>query len=148
MKEKLKQIKNSINRSNNSKYGFLLSIVALVEIIMIISVSTFSWVETISSIKISNEGKVGTIDTYTFTDALVGVGSDYNKSIDLSDYFRASGNAHLSAASSADGVNFFFPKVANANGSSSSSTYRKGTLNDKNTNYISFSFKVTAKILF
>ena len=63
MKEKLKQIKNSINRSNNSKYGFLLSIVALVEIIMIISVSTFSWVETISSIKISNEGKVGTIDT-------------------------------------------------------------------------------------
>lgn len=145
MKEKLKQIKNSINRSNNSKYGFLLSIVALVEIIMIISVSTFSWVETISSIKISNEGKVGTIDTYTFTDALVGVGSDYNKSIDLSEYFRASGNAHLSAASSKDGVNFFFPKVANANGSSSSSTYRKGTLNDKNTNYISFSFKVTAK---
>lgn len=145
MKEKLKQIKNSINRSNNSKYGFLLSIVALVEIIMIISVSTFSWVETISSIKISNEGKVGTIDTYTFTDALVGVGSDYNKSIDLSEYFRASGNAHLSVASSKDGVNFFFPKVANANGSSSSSTYRKGTLNDKNTNYISFSFKVTAK---
>lgn len=145
MKEKLKQIKNSINRSNNSKYGFLLSIVALVEIIMIISVSTFSWVETISSIKISNEGKVGTIDTYTFTDALVGVGSDYNKSIDLSDYFRASGNAHLSAASSADGVNFFFPKVANASDSSSSSKYRKGTLNDKNTNYISFSFKVTAQ---
>lgn len=145
MKEKLKRIKNSINRSNNSKYGFLLSIVALVEIIMIIAVSTFSWVETISSIKISNEGKVGTIDTYTFTDALVGVGSDYNKSIDLSNYFRASGNVHLSAASSADGVNFFFPKVANASGNSSTSTYRKGTLDDKNTNYLSFSFKVTAK---
>lgn len=44
MKEKLIQIKNSINRSNHSKYGFMLSVVALVEIIMIIAVSTFSWV--------------------------------------------------------------------------------------------------------
>lgn len=138
MKEKLIQIKNSINRSNHSKYGFMLSVVALVEIIMIIAVSTFSWVETISSIKISNDGRPAAIDTYTFTDARVGVGEDYNKTIDLSNYFRASGNAHLSAASSADGVNFFFPKIA-------SKAYRKGTINDKNTNYISFAFKVTAK---
>lgn len=143
MKEKLRQIKNSINRSNNSKYGFLLSIVALVEIIMIISVSTFSWVETISSIKISNDGRTAAIDTYTYTDANVGVGPEFNQAIDLSNYFRASGNAHLSAASSADGVNFFFPKVAGFG--SSATAYRKGTINDKNTNYISFSFKVTAK---
>lgn len=142
MKEKLIQIKNSINRSNHSKYGFMLSVVALVEIIMIIAVSTFSWVETISSIKISNDGRPAAIDTYTFTDARVGVGSDYNKTIDLSNYFRASGNAHLSAASSADGVNFFFPRIASAG--SSAKAYRKGTINDKNTNYISFSFKVTA----
>lgn len=143
MKEKLRRIKNSINRSSHSKYGFLLSIVALVEIIMIIAVSTFSWVETISSIKISNDGRQADIDTYTYTDANVGVGSDYNKTIDLSNYFRASGNAHLSAASSADGVNFFFPQIASVG--SSAKAYRKGTINDKNTNYISFSFKVTAK---
>lgn len=143
MKEKLIQIKNSINRSNHSKYGFMLSVVALVEIIMIIAVSTFSWVETISSIKISNDGRPAAIDTYTYTDAHVGVGSDYNKAIDLSNYFRASGNAHLSAASSADGINFFFPRIASAG--SSAKAYRKGTINDKNTNYISFAFKVTAK---
>lgn len=141
MKEKLCEIKNSINRSSHSKYGFLLSIVALVEIIMIIAVSTFSWVETISSIKISNEGKIARIDTYTYTDAEVG--SSYNEPINLSDYFRASGNAHLSAASSADGVNFFFPRVASLGGKAQA--FRKGTINDKNTNYISFSFKVTAK---
>lgn len=143
MKEKLRQIKNSLNQSSHSKYGFVLSVVALVEIIMIISVSTFSWVETISSIKISNDGRVSVIDTYTYTDANVGVGSDYNKTIDLSKYFRASGNAHLSAASSADGVNFFFPKIASAG--SSANAYRKGTIDDKNTNYISFSFKVKAE---
>lgn len=142
MKEKLIQIKNSINRSNHSKYGFILSVVALVEIIMIIAVSTFSWVETISSIRISNDGMPAAIDTYTYTDARVGVGSDYNKTIELSKYFRASGEAHLSAASSADGVNFFFPKIASVG--SAAKSYRKGTVNDKNTNYISFSFKVTA----
>lgn len=141
MKEKLCEIKNSINRSSHSKYGFLLSIVALVEIIMIIAVSTFSWVETISSIKISNEGKIAQIDTYTYTDAEVG--SNYNEPINLSDYFRASGNAHLSAASSADGLNFFFPRVASVG--NKAQAFRKGTINDKNTNYISFSFKVTAK---
>lgn len=143
MKEKLIQIKNSLNRSNNSKYGFLLSVVALIEILMIILVSTFSWVETISSIKISNDGVTAAIDTYTYTDASVGIGSGYNQKIDLSKYFRESGNAHLSAASSADGVNFFFPKVA-AFGSAAKA-YRKGTINDKNTNYISFSFRVTAE---
>lgn len=141
MKEKLCEIKNSINRSSHSKYGFLLSIVALVEIIMIIAVSTFSWVETISSIKISNEGKIAQIDTYTYTDAEVG--SNYNEPINLSDYFRASGNAHLSAASSADGLNFFFPRVASVG--NNAQAFRKGTINDKNTNYISFSFKVKAK---
>lgn len=140
MKEKLCKIKNSINRSSHSKYGFLLSIVALVEIIMIIAVSTFSWVETISSIKISNEGKIAQIDTYTYTDAEVG--SSYNEPINLSDYFRASGNAHLSAASSADGLNFFFPRVASVG--NNAQAFRKGTINDKNTNYISFSFKVKA----
>lgn len=141
MKEKLCEIKNSINRSSHSKYGFLLSIVALVEIIMIIAVSTFSWVETISSIKISNEGKIAQIDTYTYTDAEVG--SNYNEPINLSDYFRASGNAHLSAASSADGLNFFFPRVARVG--NKAQAFRKGTINDKNTNYISFSFKVKAE---
>lgn len=142
MKEKLILIKDSINKRSHSKYGFMLSVVALVEIIMIIAVSTFSWVETISSIKISNDGRPAAIDTYTYTDARVGIGSDYNKTIDLSKYFRASGNAHLSAASSADGINFFFPKLASAG--SKAKAYRRGTINDKNTNYISFSFKVTA----
>lgn len=142
MKEKLSAIKNALLKKKKSRYGWLLSIVALVEVAMILLVSTYAWVETISSIRISNSDKIGKIDTYTYTDVLVGSGSEYNQQIDLSQYFRASGNVHMASASSADGQNFFFPQVAKTGGSTFDSRYRMGGINDKNTNYISFSFRV------
>lgn len=142
MKEKLSAIKNALLKKKKSRYGWLLSLVALVEVAMILLVSTYAWVETISSIRISNSNKIGTIDTYTYTDVLVGSGSEYNQQIDLSQYFRASGNVHMASASSADGQNFFFPQVAKTGDSTFDSRYRRGGINDKNTNYISFSFKV------
>ncbi len=142
MKEKLSAIKNALLKKKKSRYGWLLSLVALVEVAMILLVSTYAWVETISSIRISNSDKIGKIDTYTYTDVLVGSGSEYNQQIDLSQYFRASGNVHMASASSADGQNFFFPQVAKTGGSAFDSRYRRGGINDKNTNYISFSFRV------
>lgn len=142
MKEKLCAIKNALTKKNKSRYGLLLSVVALIEVLMILLVSTYSWVETISSIEITNA--IGKIDTYTYTNAEIGTGSGYSGTpIDLEQYFRASGNVHLATASSADGDNFFFPQVANAGAKSNS--YRKGTINDKNTNYIRFSCRVQAK---
>lgn len=141
MKEKFYAIKNAITKKNKSRYGLLLSVVALIEVLMILLVSTYSWVETISSIKITNA--IGKIDDYIFTNAEIGIGSEYaSKAINLEKYFRASGNVHLALASSANGNDFFFPQVANA--SANSNPYRKGNLNDKNTNYISFSFNVIA----
>lgn len=142
MKEKLSAIKNALLKKKKSRYGWLLSLVALVEVAMILLVSTYAWVETISSIRISNSDKIGKIDTYTYTDVLVGSGSEYNQQIDLSQYFRASGNVHMASASSADGQNFFFPQVAKTGDSTFDSRYRRGGINDKNTNYISFSFRV------
>ena len=144
MKEKFYAIKNAITKKNKSRYGLLLSVVALIEVLMILLVSTYSWVETISSIKITNA--IGKIDDYIFTNAEIGIGSEYaSKAINLEKYFRASGNVHLALASSANGNDFFFPQVANASANSNNSNpYRKGNLNDKNTNYISFSFNVIA----
>lgn len=142
MREKLLQLKKTVKKNTKSRYGFLLSAVALVEVIMILVVSTFAWVETISSIKISNA--LGSIKTYVYTNAEVGTGTGYSgQPINLSDYFLASGNIHLSSASSANGEDFYFPQVDNAN--ALSNLYRKGSVNDKNTNYISFSFRVQAK---
>lgn len=142
MKEKLMALKKGISKKNKSQFGWLLSIVALVEVAMILIVSTYSWVETISSIEITNS--VGMVDDYTYTNALVGTGEGYSgQPINLAKYFRASGNVHMASASSKDGREFFFPQIAKTG--TAHNNYRKGNLNDKNTNYISFSFKVTAK---
>lgn len=143
MKKKLLSIKSALSKKNKSRYGWLITVVALVEIAMILLISTFSWVETISSIRISNISNPANIDTYTYTDAWIGTGSDYNQPIDLSKYFRASGNVHMASASSKDGKEFFFPQIAKTGTDSSlDNRYRKGSINDKNTNYLSFSFKV------
>lgn len=142
MKEKLLSIKDKLSKKNNSRYGWLISLVALVEVAMILIVSTYSWVETISSIEITNSA--GYVDDYTYTNALVGTGEGYSgQPIDLAKYFRASGNVHMASASSKDGREFFFPQIAKTG--AADNNYRKGNINDKNTNYISFSFKVTAK---
>ncbi len=141
MKEKFCAIKNALSKKNKSRYGILLSVVALIEVLMILLVSTYSWVETISSIEITNSA--GQVDDYTFTNALVGTGEGFSgQPIDLAKYFRASGNVHLASASSRDGLNFFFPQLAKTG--STENKFRKGNINDKNTNYISFSFKVQA----
>lgn len=138
MKEKLMQIKNALPHMKSKKRNIALSIVALVQIIAILIASTYSWVETVSTIKLSGSGQ---IDTYTMTDAVVN-SSLQNQVVDLKKYFKPAGNMHLSAASSANGVDMYFPTVASTG--TVDATYRKGDVNDKNVNYISFSFNVKA----
>lgn len=122
--------------------SMILSIVALVEVLAIAVVSVSAWVETISTIKIDLNN--GTIDNYVFTNANIGYGKGYDeKTIDLTKYFRQAGDVHLASATSANGTDIYFPTLA-ANGESSGA-YRKATVNDKNVNYIDFSFNVTAK---
>lgn len=122
--------------------SMILSIVALVEVLAIAIVSVSAWVETISTIKLDLNN--GTIDNYVFTNANIGYGNSYDgKTIDLTKYFRQAGDVHLASATSANGTDVYFPTLT-ANGEPSA-TYRKATVNDKNVNYIDFSFNVTAK---
>lgn len=122
--------------------SLILSIVALVEVLAIAIVSVSAWVETISTIKLDLNN--GTIDNYVFTNANIGYGKGYDgKTIDLTKYFRQAGDVHLASATSANGIDIYFPTLT-ANGAPSA-TYRKATVNDKNVNYIDFSFNVTAK---
>lgn len=121
--------------------SLILSIVALVEVLAIAVVSVSAWVETISTIKIDLNN--GTIDNYVFTNANIGYGDGYDKNtIDLTKYFRQAGDVHLASATSANGTDVYFPTLT-ANGVTGA--YRKATVNDKNVNYIDFSFNVTAK---
>lgn len=122
--------------------SMILSIVALVEVLAIAIVSVSAWVETISTIKLDLNN--GTIDNYVFTNANIGYGKGYDgNTIDLTKYFRQAGDVHLASATSANGTDVYFPTLT-ANGVSSG-VYRKATVNDKNVNYIDFSFNVTAK---
>lgn len=138
-KEKLAIGKKS---SKEKRKSMILSIVALVEVLAIAIVSVSAWVETISTIKLDLNN--GTIDNYVFTNANIGYGNGYDgKTIDLTKYFRQAGDVHLASATSANGTDVYFPTLT-ANGEPSA-TYRKATVNDKNVNYIDFSFNVTAK---
>lgn len=138
-KEKLAIGKKS---GKEKRKSLILSIVALVEVLAIAIVSVSAWVETISTIKLDLNN--GTIDNYVFTNANIGYGNGYDgKTIDLTKYFRQAGDVHLASATSANGIDVYFPTLT-ANGEPSA-TYRKATVNDKNVNYIDFSFNVTAK---
>lgn len=138
-KEKLAIGKKS---GKEKRKSLILSIVALVEVLAIAIVSVSAWVETISTIKLDLNN--GTIDNYVFTNANIGYGKGYDgNTIDLTKYFRQAGDVHLASATSANGTDVYFPTLT-ANGEPSA-TYRKATVNDKNVNYIDFSFNVTAK---
>lgn len=114
----------------------VLSVVALIQMMLLITGTTFSWVETISSLALTGGG---IIDNPVKTVANIGSGSDYDKALDLDAYFKKAGNVHLSTCSSADGQNFYFPIVGDNN------NYRQSTVNDRNVNYIGYNLKVVNK---
>lgn len=114
----------------------VLSVVALIQMMLLITGTTFSWVETISSLALTGGGK---IDNPVMTVANIGSGSGYNETLDLDGYFKKAGNVHLATCSSADGQNFYFPIVGDNN------NYRQSTVNDRNVNYIGYNLKVVNK---
>lgn len=112
--------------------AFALSLVALIQIALLLVGATYSWVETISSIKFDGAtGKIG-----TGVKKIVKL-TDTNGEVSLDNYFeQVGGGTHLAACSSADGENFYFPIIGETN------KYRKGTINDKNVNYVDFDFEI------
>lgn len=119
----------------------ILSVVALVEIILIALVSTYAWVETVSTIKIYTGSNGTTSKTGSILDRTsrkVSVSASAGSEIDLSGTFHAAGDFHLAPATSADGQNFFFRSANNG----TTANYRTATSSDNMVNYASFSFRV------
>ena len=142
MNNRFGKLKSNLKRK--SKAGVVVSIVILIEVLAILTVATYAWVETVSSIKIKTEANAPLeVDTYVFTEAMIG--SEHG-TIDLAKYFKQAGDMHLAPCSSADGVNLYFPKVtAAATGySTGANSFRKGNSSDKNTAYMSITFKLRA----
>jgi len=131
----------AFGKNKKTRKGFILTMVALVEVLAISVVSVSAWVETISTITIKAGG--AKIDNYVYTNADIGSGNGYSgKTIDLTKYFRAAGGVHLASASSADGENIFFPIKKSDVSDFGANSYRCADVNDKNVNYIDFSFNV------
>lgn len=131
----------AFGKNKKTRKGFILTMVALVEVLAISVVSVSAWVETISTITIKAEG--AKIDNYVYTNADIVSGNGYSgKTIDLTKYFRAAGGVHLASASSADGENIFFPIKKSDVSDFGANSYRCADVNDKNVNYIDFSFNV------
>lgn len=131
----------AFGKNKKTRKGFILTIVALVEVLAISVVSVSAWVETISTITIKAEG--AKIDNYVYTNADIGSDNGYlGIPIDLTKYFRAAGGVHLASASSADGENIFFPIKKSGASEFDAKSYRCADVNDKNVNYIDFSFNV------
>lgn len=131
----------ALGKNKKTRKGFILTMVALVEVLAISVVSVSAWVETISTITIKAEG--AKIDNYVYTNADIGSDNGYSgKTIDLTKYFRAAGGVHLASASSADGENIFFPIKKSDVSDFGANSYRCADVNDKNVNYIDFSFNV------
>lgn len=131
----------AFGKNKKTRKGFILTMVALVEVLAISVVSVSAWVETISTITFKAEG--AKIDNYVYTNADIVSGEGYLGSpIDLNKYFRAAGGVHLASASSADGENIFFPIKNSGASEFDAKSYRCADVNDKNVNYIDFSFNV------
>lgn len=113
--------------------AFALSLVALIQIALLLVGATYSWVETISSIKF--DGATGTIGKGV--NKIVKLTDDGGE-VSLDNYFEQVGDGtHLAACSSADAKNFYFPIVGE-----NDNRYRHGTINDKNVNYVDFDFQI------
>ncbi len=134
----------SMRSGRNGFKNLMISIVILIEVVALLVVASFAWVETVSSIKITTDANAPvTVDTYVFTEAMIG-GTE--GTIDLGKYFKPAGDMHFAPASSAYGDVLYFPKVTAAGTaySTGAGSFRKGNISDKNTAYLSATFKLRA----
>lgn len=151
-----KKQKKSRIRSMVSAAHVLIAVVAIIECLILISFTTYSWIETASSliIKTGHKYLTDTVDSripianalnYKF---IVKNSTPSDSDIaDLNNYFSYSGESstqnlyRFARASSADGKTFYFPKKTNLK--PSETTYRLGDIIDSNANFTHFDFVVS-----
>ena len=132
-------ITNSIGKKN-----MILAIVALVLILVTVIGTSFSWIEEVSQVEFnSNEGQETPLHVGSKilkSDAIM-KSNPSTDDINLEEYFYESGDIHLSPCYS-NGEKFYFPVKKNADTSSNTVSFREGTKDDANVNYLSATFRV------
>ncbi|MBE6737610.1 MAG: hypothetical protein E7566_03010 [Ruminococcaceae bacterium] len=128
--------------------SIVLSIVALMELILLVTSMTFSWFEPLSSLELEGYD----FQTASVLNSHIEVGENssskdttYNNVIDLTTFFDTQKEVRFSPVSSADAKNFY--AVYDNNNTSSNiedDKYRKLNKDDVNSNIIQFSFNISA----
>lgn len=131
MKQKFTKIyKDLASKLFKTKKNTFISILALIQCVVLLGITTFSWIESSSSLIIKGDNlPIGDNINYRF-DIVDGA----TNMVDLSTYFRPTALYQMAQASTSDGNNFYFKKQ--------SSGYRKGDTTDYNTSYYNIDFQV------
>lgn len=144
--------KDVYNTSHKKKKLFsmthiLIAVVAIIECVLLITISTYSWIESASSLVITN-----VIDTSTSheeptpmnisnqLDYQIDLGDASGSTVQLSTYYSYSADFQFSKASSYDGKTMFFPRKNNT--SLANTKYRQGDTTDNNTSMIYLDFAI------
>lgn len=128
--EKVKTIISKMFNTKNKKNS-IIAIVALIQCIILIVVTSYSWIESMSSLVIKGDDlPIASNLNYRFD-----VKDGATNMVDLSTYFRTTALYQLSKASTSDAKNFYFKKDG-------VSTYRLGDTTDYNTSYYNFDFQI------
>lgn len=120
----------------NNKKRILLTVIALIEIIVLLVSVTYSWIPTKKNATVSSG------ETLSIT-ADAGLKIQYKNSYNgIADI----GNTTLYQASSIDGRRIFFPTIGGikSNNNTTEMCFREGAVNDVNSRYISVDFTIRA----
>ena len=148
MKKHIFKVIRTITSNRHMGKTMILSIAALLLVSCLMVSVTYSWVETVSSIKIYTD--TDTSNNYADMKYKITNEVDYssvkvtgNTELDLAEFFKKSGNMHFTPVSSANGKDFYFPKLRYSGGNQT--FFRKGNVSDRNVNYLSICLKVTTE---
>jgi len=127
----------------------LIAVVAIIECILLVTFTTFSWIESNSSLVIQNGPESSQVDTNVTKK--MDIASQLNSTIDLNyssedfaelnSFFSEVKYFEFAKATSSDGRTMFFPCKNNT--CSSAGKYRRGDTIDYNTSYLYFDFIVS-----
>jgi hypothetical protein len=139
-----------VTRKKITTLHLIVAVVAIIECLILISFTTFSWIETASSLKILS-GKKHIVDkdpsripiksalNFQYRIGSANTDTDAENCANLNTFFSECGKKlyRYAETSSADGKNFYF-----ANPSTAQNSFRKGDTTDFNTSYTYFDFQV------
>lgn len=145
-KNRKRNSKKNADRRSLPSVHILIAAIAIIECLILLSFTTYSWIESNSSLVIMN-GPQTTVEDAPIVNIDIADTLNYEINLDngisnadLNTFYRFTENFRYGKTSSADGKTFYFPKRNNT--FTTANAYRKGDTTDYNTSYTYFDFYI------